>query len=72
MAIRTLACAVAAAALTAGTSAHAAAPVRSTAPLEEAEGLGGSVFLPVAIFMAAILAAIIVANEDDDDLPACP
>ena len=68
MAIRTLTYALAAAAMTVNTSAHAAVPVRSSAPVEETEQLGGSELIPVLIFMAAILAVILFA-DDDDDIP---
>lgn len=73
MAIRTLTFALAAAAMTVGTSAHAAAvPARSSASLDQSEQLfGGSELIPVAIFMAAILAIIIFDDNGDDD-PTSP
>jgi len=73
MAIRTLAYALTAAVVTVGTSAQAAAvPVRSSAPVEQADQLfGGSDFIPVAIFMAAILSIMLFA-DDDDESPASP
>ena len=76
MAIRTLTFALAAAAMTVGTSANAAAmPVRSGASLDQSESLfGGSELVPVAVFMAAILAIMLFADDgdDDDDLPTSP
>ena len=74
MAIRTLACALAATAMTMGACAAAAAPARSSAPVADANELsGGSELLPVAIFMAAILAVFLfVADDDDEDLPTSP
>jgi hypothetical protein len=72
MAIRTLTFALAAAAMTVGVSAQATAvPTRSSAPVAQAEGLGGSEFIPVAIFMLAIL-AIMLFDGDGDDAPASP
>lgn len=73
MAIRTLTYALAAAAITAGTSAHAATvPARSGAPVEQADQLfGGSELVPVAIFMAAILAIMLFADDGDDE-PVSP
>ena len=71
-AIRTLTTALAATALTVGTATHAAPPVRSGAPVEDADQLfGGSELLPVAVFMAAILAVILFV-DDDDELPTSP
>jgi hypothetical protein len=59
--------------MTLGTSVQAAAPAsapaRSGAPIGEAEQLRGSAFVPVAIFMLAILALMIF---DDDDSPESP
>ena len=74
MAIRTLTYALAAAAMTVGTSVQAAAvPARSGAPLEQAEPLGGSELIPVAIFMAAILSIMLFTGDDDDiDSPTSP
>jgi hypothetical protein len=75
MAIRTLTFALAAAAMTVGTSANAAAvPARSSASVEQADNLfGGSELFPVAIFMAAILAIMLFTGDDDDDeSPASP
>ena len=75
MAIRTLTFALAAAAMTVGTSANAAAiPARSGASLDQSEHLfGGSELFPVAIFMAAILAIMLFVDDgDDDDLPTSP
>ena len=77
MAIRTLTSALAAGALILGASAQAAAPVgvaaRSGAPVGEAEHLGGSGFLPVAVFMVALLVAMLVASDNNgDDLPHSP
>jgi hypothetical protein len=69
MAIRTLTYALAATAMTLGTSVQAAAPARSGAPIGEAEQLRGSAFVPVAIFMLAILALMVF---DDDDSPESP
>ena len=72
MAFRTLTISLAATALTLGAATQAAAPVRSAAPVEDADQLsGGSEFLPVAIFMAAILAIMLFA-DDDNDLPTSP
>lgn len=73
MAIRTLTYALAAAAMTVGTSAHAATvPARSSAPVGQADQLfGGSELVPVAIFMAAILAIMLFADDGDDE-PASP
>ena len=73
MAIRTLTLSLAAAAMTVGTSAPAAAvPARSSASIEEGEQLfGGSELLPVLVFMAAI-ASIMLFGGDDDDLPTSP
>jgi hypothetical protein len=72
MAIRTLTYALAAAAMTIGTSAHAAAPpARTSTPMAQAEQLGGSEFIPVAIFMAAILSIMLFAGDDDEG-PASP
>jgi hypothetical protein len=73
MTIRTLACALAATAMTMGAAA-AAAPPRSSANVADADQLfGGSELLPVAIFMAAILAAFLfVVDDDDEDLPTSP
>ena len=73
MAIRTLTFALAAAAMTAGTSAQAAGvPARSSTPLASADHLAGSELLPVAVFMAAILSIMLFAGDDDDELPASP
>lgn len=74
MAIRTLTYALAAAAMTVGTTANAAAaPARNGAPVEQGEQLfGGSELIPVAIFMAAILAIMLFADDDDDESPASP
>jgi hypothetical protein len=74
MAIRTLTYALAATAMTLGTSVQAAAasapvPARSGAPIGEAEQIGGSAFIPVAIFMLAIIALMVF---DDDDGPQSP
>lgn len=71
MAIRTLTFTLAAAAMTVGTTAQAAAvPVRSNSPVDQAEGLGGSELIPVAVFMLAILA--IMLFDDSDDRPTSP
>ena len=72
MAIRTLASALAAAAMTLGASAQAAAPVsvpvRSSASLGEAEQLGGGMgLLPVAIFMLAIVGIMLFDSDGDED-----
>ena len=73
MAISTLKIALAATALMVGATAHAAAPARSGTPVEGGEQLfGGSELLPVAIFMAAILAVMLFADSDDSDLPTSP
>jgi hypothetical protein len=75
MAIRTLTYAIAATAMTVVTSAPAAAvPVRSSASVEQTEHfLGGSELVPVAIFMAAILAIMLFADDgDDDESPSSP
>jgi hypothetical protein len=75
MAIRTLTYALAATAMTFATSVQAAAapapvPARSGAPVGDAEQLrGGSAFLPVAIFMLAVIALMVF---DDDDGPQSP
>jgi hypothetical protein len=73
MAIRTLTFALAAAAMTVGTSAQAAAvPDRSASSLDQAEDLfGGSELIPVLVFMAAIL-AIILFVDDGDESPDSP
>ena len=76
MAIRLLTYALAAAAMAPGAIAQAAAPVsvpvRSGAPVEETEGLGGgSGLLPVAIFALAVL-AIMLFHDDGDDAPVSP
>jgi hypothetical protein len=72
MAIRTLTTALAATALTVGAATHAAAPVRNGAPVDEADQVfGGSELLPVAVFMAAILAVILFV-DDDNELPTSP
>jgi len=73
MAIKTLAFALAAVAMTAGTSAQAAAvPLRGGASVEQADELGGgSELLPVAIFMLAIL-SIMLFTGDGDEGPASP
>jgi hypothetical protein len=75
MAMKTLTYALAATAMTWGTTVQAAAPAsvpaRSGAPIGESEQfLGGSGLVPVAIFMLAIL-AIMVFN-DDDESPESP
>ena len=77
MAIRTLTSALAAGALMLAASAQAAAPVaapaRTSAPVGEVEQLGGSGFLPVGIFIVALLVALFVASDSDgDDLPHSP
>jgi hypothetical protein len=73
MAIRILACALAATAMTMSASAAAAAPARSSAPVADADQLfGGSELLPVAVFMAAILAVFLFVADDDEDLPTSP
>lgn len=75
MAIRTLTFALAATAMTVGASAHAAAvPARSSASMDQGEHLfGGSELIPVAIFMAAILAIMLFADDDGDaDRPTSP
>lgn len=76
MAIRTLTYALAAAAMTVGASAQAAAvPARSSAPMEQGEQLfGGSELIPVLVFMAAILGIMLFTGDDneDDGSPASP
>lgn len=75
MAIRTLTYALAATAMTVGTSAHAAAvPVRSSTPVEQSDQLfGGNELIPVLVFMAAILAIMLFATDDDnDERPSSP
>jgi hypothetical protein len=76
MTVRTLAYSLAAAAMTVAATAHGAAPLsaaRSSAAVSEADELGGgSDFLPVLIFMAAIVAMVLVVDGDNDDLPASP
>ena len=74
MAIRTLTYALAAAAMTVGVTVQAAAvPARSGASLGQAEQLGGSELIPVAIFMAAILGIMLFADDNDDNgSPASP
>jgi len=75
MAIRSLTFALAAAALTVGASAQAAAPVapRASSPIAGSEQLGGtSDFLPFAIFIAAILAIVVIAGDEDEDFPTSP
>lgn len=75
MAIRTLTYALAAAAMTVGTSAQAAAvPARSSASLEQSDQLfGGSELVPVIVFMAAILAVMLFTGDgDDDESPTSP
>ena len=69
MATRILTSALAAAAMTVGTSAQATAvPARSSSPVEQGDQLfGGSELFPVGIFMAAILAIILFSDNDDDD-----
>ena len=69
MAIRTLTYALAAAAMTVGTSAQAATvPSRSSAPLEQGEQLfGGSELIPVVVFMAAILSIMLFTGDDDEN-----
>jgi len=74
MVFRTLTSALAAATLSVGATAHAAAPVpaRTSASVEGTDQLSGtSGFLPVAIFMLAILSIILFA-DDGDDLPDSP
>jgi hypothetical protein len=76
MAIRTLTIALAAAAMTVGASAQAAAPVtapaRSGASLDRAEQLSGAGdFLPFAVFLLAIL-AVVIFTADGDDSPSSP
>ena len=76
MATRILKSALAAAALVTAAGAQAAAPAgiaaRSSASVEDAESLsGGSGFLPVAIFIAAVL-AVMLFEDDDNDLPTSP
>ena len=73
MAIRTLRLALAAAAMTAGAGAQAAAPVRSSAPIQSERLFGGGEFLPFAVFLAAVLAvAIILGSDDNNDVPHSP
>jgi hypothetical protein len=67
--------ALAAAAMTVGASAQAAAvPARSSASVDQAEQLfGGSELIPVAIFMAAILGIMLFAGDgEDNDSPTSP
>ena len=72
MAIRTLTYALAAAAMTVGATVQAAAvPARTSASVGQAEHLGGSELIPVAVFMAAILAIMLFA-DDDDESPVSP
>jgi hypothetical protein len=74
MAIRTLTFALAGAAMTLGASAHAAAavPARSSSPMGQAEQLGGSELIPVAVFMLAVLAIMLFADSDSEDRPESP
>lgn len=69
MAIRTLTFVLAAAAMTVGTSAQAAAvPARSSASVDQTEQLfGGSELIPVAILMAAIVSIMLFAGDEDND-----
>jgi len=74
MAIRTLTYALAAAAMTSGTIAQAAitaAPARTGASVDQSEQLVSSEFIPVAIFMLAIL-AIWLFDGDGDEAPHSP
>jgi hypothetical protein len=75
MAIKTLTYALAAAAMTSGAIAQAAVPAsvpaRTGAPVGEADQLFGGEFLPVAIFMLAIL-AIMLFDGDGGDVPVSP
>ena len=74
MAIRTLTYALAATAMTVGTSVQAAAPAaipdRSGASIGETEQIGRSALLPVAIFMLAIIALMVF--DDDEEGPESP
>ena len=75
MAIRTLTYALAAAAMTSATIAQAApVPARASAPIANANQLGGgSEFLPVAVFMLAVLAVMLFTGDGDDaDVPHSP
>jgi hypothetical protein len=72
MASKTLTFALAAAALTVGTTAEAAAPARTASPAVQSEGLaGGSDLLPVLVFVAAIL-AVFIFGDDDAERPQSP
>lgn len=73
MAIRMLTYALAAAGLTVGATAQAAAPVdaplRSGASIDEAEHLSGSGLIPVLVAMLAILSIIVFDSDDDPVSP---
>jgi hypothetical protein len=75
MAIRNLTFALAAAAMTVGTTAQAAAPLavpaRSGASVDDSEHLGGMAIGAVAVFMLAVL-ALMIFDRGDDDVPNSP
>lgn len=62
----------AAASLVAGTGAYAAAPVRATAPVEDASELSGGLPLSVILVLLAVLGGAIYLLVDGDDSPDSP
>ena len=51
----------------------AAQPIRTAAPVEETESLGGGLGMAwVAALILVVGAILIIADNDDDDLPLSP
>jgi hypothetical protein len=71
MKIRNLAAAAAALSLVAAPAVAQTAPERSAAPTEDASELGGSSWLLAILAFAAIIAAVVIAVDGDDD-PVSP
>ncbi|QGN54935.1 hypothetical protein [Novosphingobium sp. Gsoil 351] len=71
--MRKLLTAAAAAFLVAGTGAHAAAPVRAAAPIENASEMSGEGLpLSVILVLAAVLGGAIYLLVDGNDSPDSP
>lgn len=71
MKIRNIAAAAAALSLVAAPAVAQTAPERSAAPVEEGSELTGSSWILAILAFAAIIAAIVIAVDGDDD-PVSP
>ena len=71
MKIRNLAAAAAAITLVAAPAVAQAAPQRTAAPAEEGSEMGGSSWILAILAFAAIIGAIVIAVDGDDD-PVSP